>query len=114
MSGGLDSTSLSLIASKIFNKKIETYTLVNDFNYLSNEQNKKFNEDSSYAIKIAKENNIINQVVVNEKSINNFMESSFEAIEEPSYSFQKYLYTRYSIASQKNKVLITGEDLMKY
>lgn len=111
MSGGLDSTSLSLIASKILNKNIETFTIHNDFKYLSNEQNNKFNEDSHFASKIASEYNINNhKIIINEKVISEVLEDSFNSLEEPSYSFQSIsLYSLFKNVSKNSKILITGD-----
>ena len=111
MSGGLDSTSLSLIASKILDKNIETFTIHNDFKYLSNEQNNKFNEDSNFATRIAKEYNIKNnKIIINEKRISEVLDDSFNSLEEPSYSFQSIsLYSLFKEVSKNSKILITGD-----
>ena len=44
MSGGLDLTSLAIISKEILNYDIDTFTIKNDVNFLTEEENNKFNE----------------------------------------------------------------------
>ena len=76
MSGGLDSTSLAIISKEILNYDIDTFTIKNDVNFLTEEENNKFNEDYYYANLISKKFKIRNTPIIIDfnKVLNNFIE----------------------------------------
>lgn len=111
LSGGLDSTTLCLIAKEILNKDIDTFTIHNNFSYLSQNEKNKFNEDSNYASFLSKKFNLKNtKVEINEFGLLEKLNDSFNSLEEPSYAFQNISLSKlYSDVASKNKVLITGD-----
>lgn len=111
LSGGLDSSVLALISQQILGKKINTYTIENDFPYLSEQQNQKFNEDSAFASFLSNKYNIKNQKVkINSDDLLLSMNKTHEIIEEPNYSFQNLsLYNLYKSSSLTSKVMMTGD-----
>lgn len=111
LSGGLDSSVLALISQQILGKKINTYTIENDFPYLSEQQNQKFNEDSAFASFLSNKYNIKNQKVkINSDDLLLSMNKTHDIIEEPNYSFQNLsLYNLYKSSSLTSKVMMTGD-----
>ena len=111
LSGGLDSSILSLIAHKILGKKINTFTIENNFSYLNSSQIKKFNEDSDYATYISDLFNFKNtKVKIDNINLVETLNRTHEMLEEPNYAFQNIsLFNLYSQASNSSKVLITGD-----
>lgn len=111
MSGGLDSTSLAIISKEILNYDVETFTIRNDLNHLSKDENKKFNEDFYYADLISKKYNIKNTAIDinNDKILDNFIQSTI-SLEEPNYSFQNISqFIFFKEVSKYSRVMITGD-----
>ena len=111
MSGGLDSTSLAIISKEILNYDIDTFTIKNDVNFLTEEENNKFNEDYYYANLISKKFKIRNTPIIIDfnKVLNNFIESS-NSLEEPNYSFQNISqYMFFKEVSKYSRIMITGD-----
>ncbi len=111
LSGGLDSTTLCLIAKEILNKDIDTFTIYNNFSYLSQSEKNKFNEDSNYASFLSNKFNLKNtKVEINEYRLLDKLNESFNSLEEPSYAFQNISLSQlYNDVAIENKVLITGD-----
>lgn len=111
MSGGLDSTSLAIISKEILNYDIDTFTIKNDVNFLTEKENNKFNEDYYYANLISKKFKIRNTPIIIDfnKVLNNFIESS-NSLEEPNYSFQNISqYMFFKEVSKYSRIMITGD-----
>ena len=109
LSGGLDSSILSVVAKKI-NPEITAYTSF----FSPKNKYEKFNKDVQYAEKLCKDNNIkLNKVIIDEENTyqKNLILSSFQNLDEPIANlnfFNSFLQSKQ--AREENcKVILTGD-----